>query len=105
MAGWRIRHFVHRHEPPVLAGDLQVPCCCASASCSLAGEHVLNRLRGRWGSWTAMDCNANNRPVIWQVLGMTDDVVAVSKPACMPVHVAGQHRKNTVAGRLQVTAR
>ncbi len=52
-----------------------------------------------------MNCNAKYRPVIWQVLGMTDDVVAVSKPACMPVHVAGQHRKNTVAGRLQVPAR
>ena len=39
-----------------------------------------------------------------QVLGMTDDVLAVSKPACMPVHVAGQHRKNTVCGRLQVPA-
>jgi tRNA pseudouridine32 synthase len=43
--------------------------------------------------------------VCWrQVLGMTDDVLAVSKPACMPVHVAGQHRKNTVCGRLQVAS-
>ena len=33
---------------------------------------------------------------------MTDDVVAVRKPAGMPVHVAGQYRKNTVAGVLQV---
>jgi hypothetical protein len=33
---------------------------------------------------------------------VTDDVVAVRKPAGMPVHVAGQYRKNTVAGVLQV---
>lgn len=33
---------------------------------------------------------------------MTEDVLAVSKPACTPVHVAGQHRKNTVCGLLQV---
>ena len=40
-------------------------------------------------------------PPASQVLGMTEEVVAVGKPSGMPVHVAGQHRKNTVAGRLQ----
>lgn len=35
------------------------------------------------------------------VLGNTDDMVAVSKPAGMPVHVAGQYRKNTVLGILE----
>ena len=39
-----------------------------------------------------------------QILEVADDIVAVSKPPCMPVHVAGQHRKNTVAGVLQVAA-
>lgn len=39
-----------------------------------------------------------------QVLGETADIVAVTKPPCMPVHVAGQHRKNTVAGLLQVSS-
>lgn len=37
------------------------------------------------------------------VLGETQEIVAVDKPPCMPVHVAGQHRKNTVAGVLQAT--
>ncbi len=36
-----------------------------------------------------------------QVLAETSDIVAVNKPACMPVHVAGQYRKNTVLGVLQ----
>lgn len=35
------------------------------------------------------------------VLGETQDIVAVSKPAGMPVHVAGQYRKNTVQGILE----
>lgn len=42
--------------------------------------------------------------LVMQVLGETADIVAVTKPPCMPVHVAGQHRKNTVAGLLQVSA-
>ncbi|MEW5311227.1 MAG: hypothetical protein WDW38_002959 [Sanguina aurantia] len=57
-SGLCIRHFIHRHEPPVLAGDIQVVC-------------------------------------------ETADYVAVSKPACMPVHAAGQYRKNTLMGVLQ----
>ena len=36
-----------------------------------------------------------------QVLGVTGNVVAVGKPASLPVHAAGQYRKNTVAGVLQ----
>lgn len=31
-----------------------------------------------------------------QVLGQTDEVLAVGKPASMPVHVSGQYRKNTL---------
>ena len=38
-----------------------------------------------------------------QVVGVTDDLVAVSKPATWPVHATGQHRKNTVAGVLEAT--
>ncbi|KAK9862577.1 hypothetical protein WJX84_010070 [Apatococcus fuscideae] len=38
-----------------------------------------------------------------QVVGVTDDVVAVSKPATWSVHATGQHRKNTVAGVLEAT--
>ncbi|KXZ50865.1 hypothetical protein GPECTOR_14g116 [Gonium pectorale] len=57
-AGMCIRHFIHRHEPPVLAGDVQI-------------------------------------------LGITDDFVAVNKPACLPVHTVGQYRKNTVMGVVQ----
>ena len=52
------RHFLHRHEPPVPAGSIEV-------------------------------------------VGVTDDIVAVNKPAGMPVHVAGQYRKNTVQGVLE----
>ncbi|KAK2077813.1 hypothetical protein QBZ16_004661 [Prototheca wickerhamii] len=56
--GQRMRHLIHRHEPPVRGG-----------------------------------------PVL--VLGCTAEVVAVAKPAGMPVHVSGQYRKNTVLGVLQ----
>eukprot|EP00892_Ulva_mutabilis_P001131 jgi/Ulvmu1/11018/UM007_0198.1 len=35
-----------------------------------------------------------------EVLEVTDGIVAVNKPACMPVHVTGQYRKNTVVGLL-----
>ncbi len=37
-----------------------------------------------------------------QILGVTDDFVAVNKPACVPVHTVGQYRKNTVMGIVQV---
>ncbi|GLI65020.1 hypothetical protein VaNZ11_008390 [Volvox africanus] len=57
-AGMCVRHFIHRHEPPVLAGEMQV-------------------------------------------LGITDDFVAVNKLACLPVHTVGQYRKNTVMGVVQ----
>ncbi|KAL4434182.1 hypothetical protein ABPG75_000623 [Micractinium tetrahymenae] len=55
--GQRMRHFIHRHEPPVPAGPIHV-------------------------------------------VGASADMVAVCKPAGMPVHVAGQYRKNTVLGVL-----
>ena len=35
-----------------------------------------------------------------QVVGQSAEAVAVCKPAGMPVHVAGQYRKNTVLGVL-----
>lgn len=56
--GDRMRHIIHRHEPPVPAVDVRV-------------------------------------------LGTAGDIVAVSKPAGMPVHASGQYRKNTVLGILQ----
>lgn len=56
--GQRMRHAIHRHEPPCLGGDIPV-------------------------------------------LGVTPGLVAVGKPAGMPVHVSGQYRKNTVLGVLQ----
>lgn len=37
------------------------------------------------------------------VLGLTEDLVAVGKPAGMPVHASGQYRKNTVLGVLQAS--
>ncbi|KAL3150410.1 hypothetical protein ABBQ32_000248 [Trebouxia sp. C0010 RCD-2024] len=55
----RMRHFIHRHEPPVL--DLPV-----------------------------------------EIVAETDELVAVHKPASIPVHVSGQYRKNTVMALLQV---
>ena len=36
-----------------------------------------------------------------QVLGESEDVVAVGKPPTVPVHVSGQYRKNTVLAILQ----
>ncbi|GFH22985.1 PseudoU_synth_2 domain-containing protein, partial [Haematococcus lacustris] len=36
-----------------------------------------------------------------QLLGQTEDFVAVCKPACMPVHTVGQFRKNTLLGVMQ----
>ncbi|KAK3279686.1 hypothetical protein CYMTET_12442 [Cymbomonas tetramitiformis] len=55
--GDQMRHFVHRHEPPVM--DVPI-----------------------------------------DVLISTDEVVVVNKPPSMPVHHAGQYRKNTVIGML-----
>lgn len=52
-----MRHFIHRHEPPVPAAAIPV-------------------------------------------VGLSALAVAVCKPAGMPVHVAGQYRKNTVLGVL-----
>lgn len=60
VAGQRVRHFIHRHEPPVLADDVRV-------------------------------------------LSVTDDVVAVCKPATVPVHPTGQYRRNTVLALLAAT--
>lgn len=56
-----IRHFIHRHEPPVLEETIHIVHC-------------------------------------------TEDMVVVSKPACMPVHATGQYRKNTVLGILEAQA-
>lgn len=61
-AGERVRHWLHRHEPPVL-------------------DHRVD------------------------VVALTDDLVAVHKPATMPVHPTGQYRKNTVLGVLAATRR
>jgi tRNA pseudouridine32 synthase len=59
-SGQCVRHFVHRHEPPVPAVPIT----------------VLHSVGG---------------------------LVAVNKPAGMPVHVAGQYRKNTVVGILEAS--
>mmetsp|Transcript_4382 Transcript_4382/g.8707 ORF Transcript_4382/g.8707 Transcript_4382/m.8707 type:complete len:419 (+) Transcript_4382:173-1429(+) len=56
--GERMRHHVHRHEPPV-----------------------------------------PNIPI--QIIEANDDFVVVNKPPGIPVHSAGQYRKNTVHGILQ----
>lgn len=37
-----------------------------------------------------------------QVVGETADLIAVCKPASVPVHVCGQYRKNTVMALLEV---
>lgn len=62
VGGQRVRHFIHRHEPPTIAEDVRV-------------------------------------------LSVTDDVVAVCKPATMPVHPTGQYRRNTVLALLASTRR
>ena len=54
-AGERIRHYLHRHEPPTLSDPVTV-------------------------------------------LAATESMVAVHKPATVPVHPTGQYRKNTVLG-------
>jgi tRNA pseudouridine32 synthase len=56
--GQAVRHFVHRHEPPV---PVAMP----------------------------------------DILAVDAGLVVVNKPACTPVHVAGQYRKNTVIGLLE----
>lgn len=56
--GERMRHHVHRHEPPV-----------------------------------------PNIPI--QIIEANDDFIVVNKPPGIPVHSAGQYRKNTVHGILQ----
>ena len=56
-AGERVRHALHRHEPPSL-----------------------------------------DHPVT--IVAETPDIVAVHKPATVPVHPTGQYRKNTVVGIL-----
>ena len=38
----------------------------------------------------------------WQVVAETQDLIAVHKPASMPVHACGQYRKNTVMALLQM---
>ena len=43
---------------------------------------------------------ARPRLLMEQVVGETPDMVAVCKPHGMPVHAAGQYRKNTVLGIL-----
>ena len=37
-----------------------------------------------------------------QVVAETDDLIAVHKPASVPVHVSGQYRKNTVMALLGI---
>lgn len=36
-----------------------------------------------------------------QILGQTEELIAVGKPASMPVHVSGQYRKNTLLSILE----
>ncbi len=69
----------------MLPGDHRLS--AANAWPSKFGARLL--IQGRWGAA--------------QVVGVTDDVVAVSKPATWSVHATGQHRKNTVAGVLEAT--
>ena len=95
-AGRRMRHLIHRHEPPVPDTPIQVSSC-----------HIYMHLLGEPSNGDHVEqgrmcatCDACSMSLLAQVLGMTRDLVAVAKPGGVPVHVAGQHRKNTVAGIL-----
>lgn len=83
-----MRHFIHRHEPPVLDLPIEV-----SYIAHMQKAVCLHAQRD----------DAANRSLAWlQVVGETTDLIAVHKPASVPVHVSGQYRKNTVMALLQV---
>lgn len=88
-AGMCLRHFLHRHEPPVLAASVQVGQNlwyhnCIYAICKATSAVLESEL-----------------PFLSQVVGENTDFVAVNKPACLPVHAVGQYRKNTGNNMLQ----
>ena len=47
-------------------------------------------------------CLAGSALCCLQIVAETDELIAVHKPASIPVHVSGQYRKNTVMALLQV---
>ena len=119
-----MRHFLHRHEPPVPAGSVQVGGRIEKGKKGEQkkkqrekelsvkahrdiGERTLSAA-GAGQRASQLTClRARPRPALpgWllcvQVVAATPDIVAVNKPAGMPVHVSGQYRKNTVLGVLQ----
>ncbi|GAB4815992.1 hypothetical protein N2152v2_003038 [Parachlorella kessleri] len=71
----RTVHVVHRHEPPVPAGPIL--------------------------QWVEQQQQQQQQHVkVFTVVGETPDLVAVNKPAGIPVHMTGPYRKNTVLGIL-----
>ena len=71
----------------------RMPCCAGWAGQAVRIMMAHSRLH--WPEWVPY-CFA----AAPQVVGQSADVVAVCKPHGMPVHVAGQYRKNTVHGIL-----
>lgn len=79
---------------------------CRRPASPLALVDLMQLLRGRaslrLGSallTSPLPCSTPPPPTL-QVVGQSADAVAVCKPHGMPVHVAGQYRKNTVHGIL-----
>jgi len=59
---------------------------------------------GQRSATPAPSHHLTHKPAAVQVLGVTDDLVAVGKPPSLPVHASGPFRKNSVAGVLQAEA-
>ena len=79
-------------EPPPVAPSMPLlPAADAACRPALACPHI-----------AAIPAPSPARPrlLMEQVVGETPDMVAVCKPHGMPVHAAGQYRKNTVLGIL-----
>ena len=99
-----IRHFLHRHEPPVQdlpvtilheTDDVRNPASASTPNSpplppsGLVGwvKHISPPPLHSHAAWNGSR-------------GTTAQAVVVMKPASMPVHHCGQYRKNTVVGML-----
>jgi tRNA pseudouridine synthase 9 len=103
--GQRIRHYVHRHEPPVRRPTRRLTrtrIACLRAPHRTPRTHT-HRTHACAHALTPHPPQVLDVPIT--ILATTDTAVAVCKPASMPVHPTGQYRKNSVLGILASEAR